>query len=208
MTTGKLYPIVAPPGAGKNTISNTIVQTLNNCTIISASQILKESGLNTTSGILLSDNQVNSILIEKIQNELQNNKFVFIDGYPRTTIQLNALLSSALEISGIIQLDLSKENIESRILDRIVCPKCGKSYTKGNFNPPLKKGICDNCFSPLETRADDDLTTFRKRYDEYFKKTYPIIDEAKKLNIPIYFYNTITTKPQKIKDFLKTFLEF
>ena len=206
MAKGKLYPIIAPPGAGKNTISNTILQILNNCTIISASQILKESGLNTNTGVLLCGNQINSILIKKIQNELQNNEFVFIDGYPRTIAQLNALISSNLEISGIIQLDLSKEIIESRILDRIVCPNCGKSYTKGKFNPPLKKDICDNCFLPLETRADDDLTTFRKRYDEYFKQTYPIIGKAKNLDIPIYSYNTITIEQQKITEFLKTFL--
>ena len=208
MTKGKLYPIVAPPGAGKNTISKVILQHLNDCKILGASQSLKEAGLDISTGKLLSDSDVNSILIDRIQQELQNTQFVFIDGYPRTVPQFKKLLSSGIKVSGIIILNLPLEIIESRITDRIVCPNCGRSYTKSKFKPPLKEGICDNCFSTLETRKDDDLATFKKRYDEYLEKTSPIILEALIESIPIHPYTTFDTSSQKVEEFLRTFLKF
>ena len=101
-------------------------------------------------GMLVPD----SITIEMLEEEVQRNPdakgFIF-DGFPRTVAQAEALdvfLEGKREkINGVVQLDVTQEEITHRIAER----------------------------QKISGRADDDADKLLKRIDEYFSKTIHVL---------------------------------
>jgi adenylate kinase len=97
-------------------------------------------------GMLVPD----SITIEMLEEEVQRNPsakgFIF-DGFPRTVAQAEALdaflAGKGEKINFVIQLDVTQEEIKTRIAER----------------------------QKISGRADDDSDKLLKRIDEYFSKT-------------------------------------
>ena len=86
-------------------------------------------------------------------------------------IMLNADNQS---INFILFLKVNRKIIEKRILGRIICEKCNKT-----FNEYLNKEEIDNhkCGrNYLKKRKDDNQEAIIIRYDEYIKKTKPVLD--------------------------------
>ena len=156
---------IAPPAAGKGTISN-MLKTLG-YEHISMGDLLREEiaknssiGLKVkdimSSGKLISDDIVYEVLSKKFVN--LDNPFI-LDGFPRTLNQAKLLddLFSKLNISDykVIYLDIKVEEALKRALSRLTC-KCGLSYnTEFKELSPKIAGICDVCHSKLEKRSDD-----------------------------------------------------
>ena len=160
--------IFGPPGAGKGTQADFIVNKFN-LYQLSTGEVLRNEIKNKTklgkeistiinSGTLVSDEIVKKLVENFISNNEYKNRLIF-DGYPRNLIQaktLSELLSKYdQKIDLVLKLSVSLETIKKRISER----------------------------RSLEKRADDSEEIAIKRYNTYEKTTEPVIDYYKKLNL-------------------------
>ena len=160
--------IFGPPGAGKGTQADFIVNKFN-LYQLSTGEILRNEIKNKTSlgneissiinsGSLVSDEIVKKLVEGFISKNEYKNRLIF-DGYPRNLIQaktLDELLSKySQRIDLVLKLSVSLETIKKRISER----------------------------QTLENRADDSEEIAIKRYKTYEKSTEPVIDYYKKLNL-------------------------
>ncbi len=153
--------IFGPPGAGKGTQANRIVEKFS-LYQVSTGDLLRNEVKNQTDigkdieniiskGDFATDEIVNELIKEIIFNPQRKNKLIF-DGYPRSLSQaknLDLLLkNSNQKIDFILFLNVKKDTIIKRIKKRKI----------------------------LEKRADDNLATILKRYDTYMEMTKPVLD--------------------------------
>ena len=179
--------LFGPPGAGKGTQSQYLVQSYNYIQISTGNLLRNEIKKNTELGkeILskidigefVDDEIVNSLISEIVSNKNYHNKLIF-DGYPRNISQaknLDSIMSKNNQTVGaIIYLDVTKETIEKRILGRIVCEKCNITLNKYLDNEEINNHKCGKEY--LKKRKDDNSKTIMKRYDTFIKETNPLLD--------------------------------
>ena len=179
--------LLGPPGAGKGTHSQNLVENFNYYHF-STGDLLREEVKKKTilgkkifglisKGNFVSDEIVYEILINTVSNDLYKNKIIF-DGYPRNLEQTNNLNKifdkKNLLIGSIIYLKVSKEIIEQRILNRVICEKCNKIFNELINHEEIKKHECEEKY--LKKRQDDDKGIILKRFDTYVKETKPVLD--------------------------------
>ena len=94
------------------------------------------------------------------------------------------LISLGVTNNVAIYLDIDLDEALKRVLGRITCPKCKRSYNK-NIEKlmPANGNICDDCGIELESRSDDNEETFKVRFNTYLENTSPIIDYYKEKGI-------------------------
>ena len=179
--------IFGPPGAGKGTQAQNIVNKfklhqfstgdLLRSEIKNKSEVGNKIEQIINQGDFVSDDIVNKLLKKFITNPTYRNRIIF-DGYPRNITQAESLEimlnSDNQSINFILFLKVNREIIEKRILGRIICEKCNKT-----FNEYLNKEEIDNhkCGKNyLKKRKDDNQEAINTRYDEYMKKTKLVLD--------------------------------
>ncbi len=176
-----------PPGAGKGTQSQYLVENYNYIQISTGDLLRNEIKKNTNLGkeILakidvgdfVNNEIVNSLIDEIVSNKNYHNKLIF-DGYPRNISQAenldNIMLKNNQTIGAIVYLDVTREIIEKRILGRIVCEKCNVSMNEYLDNEQIKNHKCGKEY--LKKRKDDNSKTIMKRYDTFTKETNPLLD--------------------------------
>jgi len=184
---------IAPPAAGKGTVSDFLIKNYNyehlstgdllRDEIKSGSELGKEIDSIISGGNLVSDELIVRLMQEKI-NMININKPFILDGFPRTLVQAKKLdemlITLGVTNNIAIYLEIGIEEATKRILGRIVCPKCKRSYNL--FNEGLKpklENTCDDCGVELEKRSDDNEETFKVRFNSYLKNTSPILDYYK-----------------------------
>ena len=179
--------LFGPPGAGKGTQSQKIAKKLNlhqvstgdllRNEIKNKSDIGKEIEQIISQGDFVTDDIVNKILKTVIINPLYRNRNIF-DGYPRNITQAESLEimlnSDNQSINFILFLKVNREIIEKRILGRIICEKCNKTFNEYLTKEEIENHKCGKNY--LKKRKDDNLETIINRYDEYVKKTKPVLD--------------------------------
>ncbi len=188
--------LIAPPAAGKGTVSKMICDKYN-IPHISAGDLLRdEISKETKIGIQIKDiiargelvtSDIITKLLKKRLAQKDTKKGYILDGYPRNIEQAKGydqlLQETSENIVKVIFLDISKDEAIRRITSRIVCSKCGSSYNLSTPElSPVREGICDRCGSDLNVRTDDNEETFLKRFDTYLKETAPLIDYYEKNN--------------------------
>ena len=160
--------IFGPPGAGKGTQSNLLVNKFNLYQLSTGALLRNEIkggtklGVEITSiinsGNLVSDNIVGDLIEKYISNDIYKSRLIF-DGYPRNIAQaknLDKLLKkNNQKIDIVLKLSVSLETIKKRILER-------KSQEK---------------------RADDIESIAIKRYEMYENNIRPVIDFYKQSNL-------------------------
>jgi len=181
---------IAPPAAGKGTISSMICSKYNiphistgdllRNEIASLSKIGQEIKEGMSKGQFVSDELITKLLKKRLTNKDCKKGFV-LDGYPRNINQAivydNFLKENQIDTPLVIFLDIDKETAITRIKSRMVCPKCGMSYNLSTEElSPVREGLCDSCSSVLTIRTDDTEETFEYRFDTYLKETYPLIE--------------------------------
>ncbi len=179
--------IFGPPGAGKGTQSQNIVNKYN-LFQISTGDILRNEIKNKTEigikidkliseGGFVNDEIVDEMLKNFVTNHKYRNRIIF-DGYPRNIKQaknLESMLNSDNQsINFIFNLKVKREIIEKRILGRVVCEKCNKTMNEYLNKDEIENHECGKNF--LKKRKDDNHETIVTRYDEYMKKTKPVLD--------------------------------
>ena len=180
--------IMGPPGAGKGTQSERIVQTLK-VPHISTGDMFREAIAQQTElgklaqsyivkGNLVPDEVTIGLVKERLSKEDCANGYL-LDGFPRTIAQAEALKVLTKEISRevdvVINLDCDASVLIDRISGRRVCKKCGNSYHVVNRKPTVD-GICDGCGSTLIQRPDDTVEALKVRLGAYENQTKPLIE--------------------------------
>jgi len=180
-----------PPGAGKGTQAKIISKILN-ISHLSTGDILRKKLLDNddlskqlqsimSSGNLVSDDILNSIVSTRLKNETESG--FILDGYPRTLTQLeylnNFLSVTSTSLSYIFNIKINFETLKNRILKR----------------------------SSEEGREDDNLTVIETRYNEYLNSTQKVSNFYKE-NYSSIFYEIdgsqqIQEITKKIQDILK-----
>lgn len=181
---------IAPPAAGKGTISSMICSKYN-IPHISTGDLLRDEIARSTKigleirqsmsrGEFVSDELITKLLKKRLSSK-DTKKGYILDGYPRNIKQAeiydNMLNELEFDAGKVIFLDIDKEVALNRIKSRVVCPKCGMSYNLSSPDlSPVREGLCDGCSSELKVRSDDTKETFLSRFDTYMKETYPLIE--------------------------------
>lgn len=188
MTTAPVLILLGPPGAGKGTQARMLedkyglVQLstgdLLRAAVAAGTDAGKEAKAVMESGGLVSDEIVLAILKDRLA-EPDTAKGVILDGFPRTTVQAEALdrllAETGQKINAAISLDVEDAAMVTRISGRFTCGGCGEGY-HDTFKAPQKAGTCDKCGSTdMIRRADDNAETVASRLKAYHAQTAPLI---------------------------------
>jgi len=182
---------LGPPGAGKGTVAKNIVERFGvphvstgdmlRSAVSSGSELGNKVKAVLDAGQLVSDDLMIEIIKSRLSEKDCENG-VLLDGYPRTVPQAQALeeIMKELnrEITHVVLLDVSEEEVVSRISNRRVCPDCGRVYNLITLKP-LVEGKCDVEGTEIIQREDDKEETVRNRYKLYLENTSPLIEYYK-----------------------------
>ena len=174
--------LFGPPGAGKGTQADALMNKLN-IPMISTGDILREAinkktpiGIKAKSfmdaGDLVPDDVIIGIVIDRISKKDCEGGYI-LDGVPRTLVQAEALDEQGIRPDVVISLEISDDEILSRLGGRRVCPKCKATYHIIS-NAPTKENVCDSCGGELAIRNDDGRETILNRLNEYHRETEPL----------------------------------
>lgn len=182
--------LFGPPGAGKGTQSEQLIEKYKLFYISTGDMLRKEIaeksplGLEAksiiASGGLVSDEIIVQI-IEKTIKENQESKGFLFDGFPRTYIQAYILEGLMIKLNTslncLISLEVDEDESVARLLER------GKS----------------------SGRTDDNESVIRNRLKEYYEKTLPVLQfyKDKGIYFPINGANSIDTVNKDICDVLQ-----
>ena len=175
------------PGVGKGTQAQRLAQLMDlphvstgdmlRASVQSGSEIGLRAAAVMESGALVGDEIIIGIVAERLLLPDAAAGVVF-DGFPRTIHQANALdnLVSAHgdQITAVLHINLSDEEIVERLSGRRVCSKCGAIYHI-RYHAPAVNGVCDICGGVLLQREDDQPAVIRKRLAVYQAETAPLI---------------------------------
>ncbi|KPU46072.1 adenylate kinase [Oxobacter pfennigii] len=180
--------LLGAPGSGKGTQAARIQQKYNiphistgdifRSNIQRQTEIGMEAKKYMDQGLLVPDELTLRIVESRLMEDDCQIGFM-LDGFPRTTVQAEALdkrlneLGKSLNV--VISLDVNDDTIIKRITGRQVCKSCGEVFNL-YFKNPAEAGKCDKCGGELYTRADDTEETVAKRLKVYGEQTYPLID--------------------------------
>jgi len=179
--------LFGPPGAGKGTQAQFIVNKHNYFQLSTGDLLRQEIKLNTplgsevekliSNGKFASDEVVNTLLRQSITNLKFRDRIIF-DGYPRNVQQaknLELILAEFSQTIGhIIFLNVSKDIIEKRIMGRMTCDKCNMTLNEFFNKEQIELHPCGKDF--LKKRKDDNFEVVVSRYETYMKTTQPVLD--------------------------------
>ena len=167
-TTAPVLILLGPPGAGKGTQARMLedrfglVQLstgdLLRAAVATGTEAGKAAKAVMEAGDLVSDEIVIAILRDRLA-DADCASGVILDGFPRTTVQaeaLDALLAeSGQKINAAISLDVEDAAM---------------------FKQPAVQGVCDKCGgTEMKRRADDNAETVASRLEAYHAQTAPLI---------------------------------
>lgn len=180
------------PGAGKGTQAARL-KDITGLAHITTGELFRENIRNETelgkkakeyveSGGLVPDEITIGMLLDRM-SEPDTKAGVMFDGFPRNTNQAQAL-DEALEKQGnqidkAIYINVSQEELVSRLAGRWSCPNCGAVYHERDV-PPKKAGVCDNCGGALTQRADDKPEVVRTRLEVNLQNLQPLLEYYQK----------------------------
>ncbi len=181
--------LLGPPGAGKGTQARMLEEKFG-LVQLSTGDLLRDAVAAGTdagnaakavmeAGDLVSDGIVIAILRDRMA-EPDCAKGVILDGFPRTTVQAEALdgllASSDQKINAAISLEVEDAEMVTRISGRYTCAGCGEGY-HDTYKQPVEEGKCDKCgHTEFKRRADDNAETVASRLTAYHAQTAPLID--------------------------------
>ena len=179
--------LLGAPGVGKGTIAGMLVKKYNlpqistgdifRSNIKEGTELGKKAKSYIDAGKLVPDDVVIDIVKDRL-NKSDAKKGYFLDGFPRTIPQAEAL-EQFTDIDKVLNILASEEIIVERVSGRRTCRKCAAIYHVVNI-PPQKEGICDKCGGELYQRADENPETVKQRLEIYKNQTAPLIDYYRK----------------------------
>ncbi|MBQ4806637.1 adenylate kinase [Phaeobacter sp. HS012] len=180
--------LLGPPGAGKGTQARKLEQGFGLVQLSTGDLLRAAVAAGTPAGLaakavmeageLVSDEIVINILRDRLA-EPDCAKGVILDGFPRTTVQAEALdrllAESGQQINAAVSLEVDDAAMVARVAGRYTCGGCGEGY-HDQFKQPRMAGTCDACGSTdMTRRADDNAETVTSRLAAYHAQTAPLI---------------------------------
>ena len=180
--------LLGPPGAGKGTQAETIVNEFSiphistgdifRFNIKEGTALGKKAKEYMDQGLLVPDELTIELVKDRLLQADCKNGFL-LDGFPRTIAQADALedalksMNQALDY--VVNIVVSANLLIDRAVGRRVCKDCGQTYHM-TFNKPSAEGVCDKCGGELLQRKDDTEETVSKRIGVYQEQTEPLIE--------------------------------
>ena len=185
--------LLGPPGAGKGTQAARICQKYSiphistgdifRSHIKEGTEFGKKAQEYMNKGLLVPDNLVLEIAEARLMEEDCKNGFL-LDGFPRTVNQaekLDRFLEERnLSIDMVLNIEVDKEVLMTRLIGRRVCRNCGATYHVINM-PSEKEGICDVCGGELYQRSDDTSATVENRIEVHNAQTKSLVEHYEKV---------------------------
>jgi len=154
--------MMGPPGAGKGTQARRLIEEYGWAYLATGDLLRQEIQAGTPlgqniqalveSGKLIPD----ELIVSLVEKQLQEGQTYLLDGFPRTVGQAEALEAllrrKNARLLGVLFLDVPQEVLLERIAGR----------------------------AQAENRADDNLSVFRIRLEEYRQKTLPLVSYYEK----------------------------
>lgn len=183
-----IFVFLGPPGTGKGTISNYLVEKKDYKHISTGDifrEIIKDDGEKykeirekINKGELINDELTFKLLREKI-DFLNLKKFnVILDGFPRNINQSKMLeeylQNKDFKIDKVFYFASPDSEILKRISSRLICTKCNRVYNSDN-NKPVIEGKCDIDGEELIVREDDKPLNVLSRIETYRNSTEPLV---------------------------------
>lgn len=182
--------LLGPPGSGKTTqaqklsekyglvhfnTGEVIKDTMNDPANQNNPVIIHEKQL-YGSGVLNTDTWVTGLVLEEIGKIADSGKGVVFSGSPRRLMEAEVMLSKLDEVYGrnnvyMFFIPIDFEMALKRIKSRRICSVCGYPLM-----PDDGSESCPKCGGKLEVRLLDDPGKLKIRFEEYYKKTEPILD--------------------------------
>lgn len=178
---------LGPPGAGKGTQAQRLVEDFNlpyvatgdmlRAAVTEGSELGVEAKEYMDRGDLVPDDVIIGVILARVAQADCIDGFI-LDGFPRTEAQAEAL-DSALEqlgrrLTASILVDVPDQELIKRLSGRRVCVKTGHPFHVG-FDPPKHPDVCDIDGSRLIQRDDDKPDTIRHRLEVYHDQTSPLV---------------------------------
>ena len=188
MTTPAVLILLGPPGAGKGTQARRLEEKFGlvqlstgdmlRAAVAAGTDAGKEAKAVMDAGELVSDEIVINILRDRLKED-DVAKGAILDGFPRTTVQAEALdgllAENGQSVNAAIAMEVDDAAMVERISGRYTCAGCGEGY-HDSFKQPAAEGVCDNCGSTeFKRRADDKAETVGARLEAYHAQTAPLI---------------------------------
>jgi adenylate kinase len=191
---GKNFVLIAPPGSGKGTFSQYIVEKYGYCHIcpgdLFRNEIRKQTDLGkqiqpiVERGDYIDDAITWNIMEQYLNDAITRNVPFILDGFPRSVETYNRLKQYVIQrgiVTDVCFLELasSDDTCAQRVIGRIVCPSCSFVY---NYNTLSPEGVsaCDHCHAKLERRSADTPEVIRKRLKYYHEQIEPLLQHAQK----------------------------
>lgn len=179
--------LLGPPGAGKGTQANLLIQKIV-IPHISTGDILRSEaakgsslGLEARSlmeqGNLVPDELMLGIVKARL-NEPDCSAGFLLDGFPRSKPQaegLESILADSVMKFLAACLDVSGDEVVGRLSGRRTCRECSAMF-QIEFSPPKVTGICDRCSGELYQRDDDHEEVIQTRLEIYRSETEPLLE--------------------------------
>jgi adenylate kinase len=206
------------PGVGKGTQAKIISKNLN-IPHISTGDILrkavkeqtelgKRAGEIMARGELVPDDLMIGLIKEVLTSDECKDGFI-LDGFPRTTIQAEALdrLFTQIGINNaiLVHITADEKEIIKRLNNRRACKECGNIFVLKDI-----EGLdtCPNCGAKnsFYLRNDDREDVIKNRLDVFSSTTLPVLDYYNNEGrvIEVNGFDTIDNVNKKIVDSLKS----
>ncbi|MEP6599874.1 MAG: adenylate kinase [Actinomycetota bacterium] len=180
--------LIGPPGAGKGTQAEFIVESFSipkistgdifRANVSGGTDLGKMASKFMHAGDLVPDEVTNAMVRDRLSQPDASTGFL-LDGFPRNVAQAHELdgmlrdLHTSLDV--VLELDVDNNEVVRRLSGRRTCKKCGHVWHV-EFDPPKSTDVCDRCGGELYHRDDDKAETVRHRLDVYAAQTSPLID--------------------------------
>ena len=186
--------LLGAPGAGKGTQGALLEERLG-MGRIATGDLLREAvrqgtplGLKAKAFMDAGELVPDEVILGLVGEAAASGNNVF-DGFPRTTVQSEALdkllAGYRQKIDAVVLVDVPDALLVRRIAGRRSCPACGAVFNV-HFQPPQVAGICDKCGGALAQRADDTEETVQLRLQVYREQTEPLIEYYRKQGAPLH----------------------
>lgn len=184
-----MYRIVlfGPQGSGKGTqaelledklhISRIDMGNLWRAEIAAGTELGRAQAQRQSEGKLALDEYTNELMRRRLGNDDVKTGYLF-DGFPRSRAQFEAL-EQVSPPNHVVYLNISDDEAIKRLIGRLFCKKCGRTYHVV-YNPPREQmgeeWYCDDDKTALIVRSDDKHESIKERLKVYHEQSEPVID--------------------------------
>lgn len=220
-----LVIFIGPPGAGKGSLSQLCMHKLGWVQLSTGSLCRKHIAEKTEIGIkidffiksgkLIDDKLIVSMVKDRLERYVEDDKDVILDGFPRTIDQAKSLQAMIREFvdrcaMNIVKLSASDDVIIQRLLNRYICENrnCQAVYSVNGSLKPKRVNTCNICLSNLIRRSDDEIGTIRERLRTYYQYEKQLLNFYAHAGFAIDHINVEKPLENVFNDFKQLFVEY